>query len=146
MNPAVVYLVQTDTTVGFLSQSDDRLSSIKTRRAKKGFIISVCSLKILKSFIRVPKIHRKLARRAKKTTIVYPNNLAIRVIQDREHLKFLEKIEWAYSTSSNPSGKGFDEIFAKDRADVIIYNKSGFSEKNPSKIIKCGKMSKRRLR
>ncbi len=146
MNPAVVYLAQTDTTVGFLSQNSSKLKSIKNRRGKKGFIISVDSFKTLKTFLRVPKNHKKMLRRVKETTIVYPNNQAIRVVKNKEHLKFLKKIKWAYSTSSNPSGFGFDESFAKESADVIIYTKSGFDEKNPSKIIKCGKISKRRLR
>ncbi len=146
MNPTVVYLTQTDTTVGFLSQNSKKLNRIKNRKEKKGFIISVDSLKTLKTFLRVPQIHKKMIRRAKKTTVVYPNDLAIRVVKDREHLKFLKKIKWTYSTSSNLSGCGFDENFAKDNSDIIIHNRFGFDEKNPSKIIKCGKISKRRLR
>jgi len=146
MNPTVVYLTQTDTTVGFLSQNSDKLNQIKNRTGKKGFIISADSFKTLKSILRIPKVRKKMIRRAKKTTIVYPNNQAIRVVKNREHLLFLKKIKWAYSTSSNPSGYSFDESFAKESADVIIYTKFGFDEKNPSKIIKCGKMSKRRLR
>ncbi len=146
MNPSVVYLAQTDTTVGFLSQNDKRLKEIKSRRDKKGFIVSVDSLQTLKTFTRVPQIHKKMLRRAKKITIVYPNNLAIRVVKDKEHLKFLKKLRWLYSTSSNPSGCGFKESFAREKSDVIVFDKFGFGEKNPSKIIKCGKITKRRLR
>ncbi len=146
MNPAFVYLAQTDTTAGFLSQDSEKLKQIKNRVDKKRFIVSVDSLKTLKTFTRVPKIHRKMIRRAKKTTIVYQNNQAIRVIKDKEHLRFLKKIKWAYSTSSNRAGCEFEENFAKDNADVIIYSKYGFHEKNSSKIIKCGKITKRRLR
>ncbi len=146
MNPALVYLAQTDTTAGFLSQDSEKLKRIKNRVDKKRFIISVDSLKTLKTFTRVPKIHKKMIRRAKKTTIVYQNNQAIRVIKDKEHLKFLKKIKWAYSTSSNRAGCEFEENFAKDKADIIIYSKYGFREKNSSKIIKCGKITKRRLR
>jgi len=146
MNPAVVYLVQTDTTAGFLSQNKDRLREIKNRNSSKRFIISVDSFETLKNFTRVPKKHRKFIRRARKTTIVYPNHQAIRVVKSKRHLRFLKRIKWAYSTSSNPSGEAFSERFAKDNADVILYNKYGFDEKNPSKIIKCGKITKRRLR
>ncbi|MFK5881655.1 MAG: Sua5 YciO YrdC YwlC family protein [Sulfurospirillum sp.] len=146
MNPTVVYLAQTDTTTGFLSQNSERLDQIKNRRGKIGYIISVDSNATLKTFTRVPQIHKKMLRRVKKTTIVYPNNLAIRVVKNKEHLKFLKKLKWCYSTSSNPTGGSFQESFAKEKADVVLYTKFGFGEKNPSKIIKCGKMSKRRLR
>jgi tRNA A37 threonylcarbamoyladenosine synthetase subunit TsaC/SUA5/YrdC len=146
MNPAVVYLVQTDTTAGFLSQNDKKLKEIKNRTPKKEFIVCVDSLRTLKSFARVPKNHKKMVRRGEKCTFVYPNNKAIRVVKQKEHLKFLKKIRWAYSTSSNPTGGKFDEDFAKEKADVIVATKFGFDEKNPSKIIKCGKISKRRLR
>lgn len=146
MNPALVYLAQTDTTAGFLSQDEQKLKKIKNRVDKKKFIISVDSLQTLKTFTRVPKIHRKMIRRVKKTTIVYPNNQAIRVVKNKNHLRFLKKIRWAYSTSSNSSGCGFEESFAKDNADVIVYNKFGFHEKKSSMIVKCGKIIKRRLR
>jgi tRNA A37 threonylcarbamoyladenosine synthetase subunit TsaC/SUA5/YrdC len=146
MNPAVIYLAQTDTTVGFLSQNKEALLHVKKRDAKKEFIISVDSFKTLKNFTRIPQKYKKQIRRAKKTTIVYPKNIAIRVVKDKEHLKFLKKIKWAYSTSSNPSGKEFRIDFAQEKADVIVYDKIDLSEKNPSIIIKCGKISKRRLR
>ncbi|MDX1808438.1 MAG: Sua5/YciO/YrdC/YwlC family protein [Sulfurospirillaceae bacterium] len=146
MNPAKVYLVQTDTTAGFLSQNKEKLSLIKKRDKNKQFIISVDSFDTLKKFTRVPKTHKKLIRRASKTTFVYANNLAIRVVKDERHLEFLRKIKWSYSTSSNESGKRFDESFVKDNAEIILYTKYGFSENTPSVIIKCGKTAKERLR
>jgi len=146
INPALVYLTQTDTTAGFLSQNSKKLKQIKNRVDKQGFIISVDSFETLKTFTRIPKIHRKMIRRAKKTTIVYQNNLAIRVVKNEEHLKFLKKIRWTYSTSSNSAGCEFEENFAKNSADVIIYSRYGFNEKISSKIVKCGKITKRRLR
>jgi len=146
MNPAVIYLAQTDTTVGFLSQNKNALLHVKKRDIKKEFIISVDSFKTLKIFTRIPKKYKKFIRKAKKTTIVYPKNIAIRVVKDKEHLKFLKKIKWVYSTSSNKAGEDFKRDFAKEKADVIIYNKLDFDEKNPSMIVKCGRISKRRLR
>ncbi len=146
MNPAKVYLAQSDTTAGFLSQNRDRLLHVKRRDSKKPFIISVSSFKNLKEFVRVPKNHRKFIRRVKKTTIVYPNSLAIRVVQDKEHLRFLQKFSWLYTTSSNISGESFDKRRALELADIIVYDKRGFFEDTPSKIYKCGKISKRRLR
>ncbi len=146
MSPAKIYLLQTDTTAGFLSQDKDKLSHVKQREKNKKFIISVDSFKTLKKFTKIPQIHKKMIRRSVKTTFVYPNNLAIRVVKNKEHLKFLQKIKWVYSTSSNKAGEGFCSSFAKTKADVILYNKFGFTQKTSSKIIKCGRISKRRLR
>ncbi|WP_331775195.1 Sua5/YciO/YrdC/YwlC family protein [Sulfurospirillum sp. 1612] len=146
MNPTQVYLTQTDTTVGFLSQNSTQLAQIKQRDKKKPFLMSVDSLRTLKTLTRVRNIHKKMIRRATKTTFVFSNTLAIRVVKDPTHLRFLKKIKWAYSTSSNASGQAFDLPFALRHADVILYTKSGFEEKEASCIIKCGRISKRRLR
>ncbi len=141
-----VYLTQTDTTIGFLSQNSAQLAQIKHRDKRKPFLMSVDSLQTLKTLTRVRKIHKKMIRRASKTTFVFSNTLAIRVVKDVEHLKFLKKIKWAYSTSSNEPGKDFDLHFALEHADIILYTKSGFKAKEASSIIKCGRISKRRLR
>lgn len=146
MNPDLVYLAQTETTAGFLSQNADALSRIKNRPSGKSFLISVDSLQTLRSFTRVPKRHKNHIRRAKKTTFAYPCGLAIRVVKDKEHLQFLKKLKWSYSTSSNPSGKGFDEIYAQERADVILFTCKGFFEDKPSSIYRLGKRKMRKLR
>ncbi len=146
MNPTVVYLAQTDTTVGFLSQDSARLAYIKKRDVKKKFIISIDSFKTLKTFVRVPQKHKKMIRRASRLTVVYPNNQALRVVKDTRHLKFLKKIKWLYTTSANQTNSRFDAVFAKQNVDVVVYDGLEFFEKNPSTIIKCGKMVKRRLR
>ncbi|WP_041956130.1 Sua5/YciO/YrdC/YwlC family protein [Sulfurospirillum arsenophilum] len=146
MNPDLVYLAQTETTAGFLSQNADALSRIKNRPSGKSFLISVDSLQTLRSFTRVPKHHKNHIRRAKKTTFVYPCGLAIRVVKDEEHLQFLRKLKWSYSTSSNLSGKGFDEVYAQERADVILFTCKGFFEDKPSSIYRLGKRKMRKLR
>ena len=146
MDPTKVYLAQSDTTVGFLSQNSEKLREIKNRASKKPFIISVDSFETLKKFVRVPKNHRRFIRKSKKTTFVYPKNIAIRVVKDKNHLNFLKKIKWCYTTSANPSGGAFCLDFAKENADVVVEDERGFFEDTPSKIIKCGKISKRRLR
>jgi len=79
------------------------------------------------------------ARRNKKTTFVYPNQKAIRVITQKRHLLFLKKFGWMYSTSANLSGKKFDINFALKNADVIVRDKKGFFEDKVSRIIKLGK-------
>jgi tRNA A37 threonylcarbamoyladenosine synthetase subunit TsaC/SUA5/YrdC len=146
MNPDLVYLAQTETTAGFLSQNTDALSRIKNRPSGKPFLISVDSLQTLRSFTRVPKQHKNRVRRAAKITFVYPCALAIRVVKDEEHSQFLRKFKWSYSTSSNPSGQGFDEAFATEKADVILFTCKGFFEDKPSSIYKLGKRKMRKLR
>jgi tRNA A37 threonylcarbamoyladenosine synthetase subunit TsaC/SUA5/YrdC len=146
INPQLVYLAQTDTTVGFLSQNSDRLADLKQRDKKQPFIICVDSLKTLQNFTRVPTKFKNQVRRAKKTTYIYSNNKALRVIKDEAHLKFLRKLKWAYSSSANLTGKTFEKNYATLKADIIIEDVRGFFESTPSGIIKINKNSQRRLR
>lgn len=146
MNPNLVYLAQTETTAGFLSQNDEALIQTKNRPSGKSFLMSVDSLKTLRTFTKVPKAHRQFIRRAKKTTFAYPCGRAIRVVKDETHLEFLRKLRWSYSTSSNPSGQRFNEDFAKEKADVIVFTCKGFFESTPSSIYRLGKRKMRRVR
>ena len=146
MNPALVYLAQTETTAGFLSHNSNALCAIKNRPQGKSFLISVDSLKTLQTFTRIPHQHKKYVRKSSKTTFAYPRGLAIRVVKDAEHLSFLKKLKWSYSTSSNESGKHFDEAFALQKADAIVFTCKGFFEDTPSTIVKLGKTKMRKLR
>lgn len=146
MNPDLVYLAQTETTAGFLSQNAQALSTIKNRPSGKSFLISVDSFKALKTLTRIPKEHRQNIRKAHKTTFAYPCGLAVRVVKEEAHLQFLRKLRWSYSTSSNPSGKGFNKAFAMEKADVIVFTCKGFFESTPSSIIKLGKRKIKKLR
>lgn len=146
LNQQLVYLVQTETTVGFLSQNSEKLSSSKQRNKKQAFIKCVDSLESLKEFTRVPKKFKNLVRRSKKTTYIYPNNQAIRVVQDIEHLKFLKKIHWAYSSSANITKKNFEENYAKQKADIIVEDARGFFESEPSRMVKINNKKLVKLR
>jgi len=146
LQPDKIYLVQTDTTVGFLSQNAEKLARIKKRDPSKPFLISVDSFKTLKSFARSPKKYKKLVRRAKKTTFVYPNNKAIRVVKEDIHEGFLKRFKWMFSTSANEAGKKFDKNFAFKVCDVVVEDERGFFEGKPSKIIKLGKKKKKFIR
>jgi len=115
-----VFLTQTDTTIGFVSQNADRLTAIKQRPPYKHYIKAVNSLKTLKNFVRIPSAHKKRVRRASKTTFILPNGHSYRLIRDRQHLLLLDRLTWAYTTSANLSGHHYDEAFAKNAADVII--------------------------
>ncbi len=141
----MIHLAQTDTTVGFLSDSYKELQKIKPRN-NKPFLITTTTFKTLKNLTRVPKKHKKMVRRAKKTTFIYSNNKAIRVIKDGVHERFLKDFDYLYSTSANKSGKDFDEDFARSIADVIVEDKRGFSQKKASSLIKLSNKLKKKIR
>jgi len=146
MNPNKVYLTQTDTTVGFLSQNREKLNIIKQRPVNQAVLREVDSLKTLKKFVRIPKKHRNLVRRAKKTTFIYPNKESFRVVKDEKHLEFLSKFEWMYSTSANLHSQKFDESWARKAADIIVENKQGFFEGKASKIYKINSLKIKKIR
>jgi len=142
MDPQKIYLVQTDTTVGLASQNKDALVSAKGRAGDKPFIITVAGCKGLKNITRIPKRSRKIVRRAKKTTFVYPHkNLALRVVHDGDYYMFLKPFGWMYSTSANRAGERFDIEFAKSVADEIVGQ--NFRECTPSSIVALGKKQRR---
>lgn len=130
----MIYLAQTDTTAGFLSQNLEELNRVKNRPLNQPCLICVSKFEMLKNFTRVPCKFKNLVRRAKKTTFIYPNSKAIRVVKDCDHAKFLDEIGWVYSSSANIHGQKFDLEFAKNSADVIL--DGDFKELPPSKIYK----------
>lgn len=130
-----VFLVQTDTTVGFLSKDSEKLSKIKGRSKKSLEVVP--DFHTLKDNTRVPDIYKSMVRRAKKTTFIYPNMKAFRVVdRDDEHSFFLKKHGKLYSTSANYTGKTFNYDFAYNNCDVIVESSKGFSESTPSTIYK----------
>ncbi len=146
MNPQLLFLVQTETTVGFLSQDSEKLATSKQRNKKQPFIKCIDSLKTLQEFTRVPKKFKNRVRRSNRTTFIYPNGEALRVVKDEEHLEFLKKLRWAYSSSANLTKKTFDEKYAKQKADIIVEDSRGFFESKPSKMIKINRQKARKLR
>lgn len=146
VNPQLLYLAQSDTTVGFLSQNKERLANSKNRDPNQPFIICTDTLSCLKKFARAPRKYKNLIRRSTKITFVYPNKKAIRVVKDSLHGAFLHKISWAYSSSANLTTKSFDLEFAQQKADIIVQDSRGLFEAAPSAIIRLGKHKKRRLR
>ncbi len=139
-----VFLTQTDTTIGFISQNADRLTQIKQRPPHKHYIKAVNSLKTLKAFTRVPSSHKNRVRRSNKTTFIMPNGYSYRVIKEKHHLLLLNRLEWTYTTSANLSSEAYDEDFAKKNADIII---TPLREKrSASHIYKLGKTTLKRIR
>lgn len=132
----MIYLAQTDTTAGFLSQNLEQLNRIKGREISRPCVICVASFKQLARFTRAPQKHKNLIRRARKTTFIYPNNRAIRVVKDHPHAQFLAGLGWAYSTSANRHKCGFNLDFATKMADIIIGDPASLFEAPPSSLIK----------
>jgi tRNA A37 threonylcarbamoyladenosine synthetase subunit TsaC/SUA5/YrdC len=139
-----VFLTQTDTTIGFVSQNAERLTAIKQRPPHKHYIKAVNNLQTLKTFTRVPSSHKKRVRRAVKTTFILPNNYAYRVVKDKHHLLLLNRLKWAYTTSANLSNQSYDEHFAKEAADVIVTPLKEI--KQASHIYKLGNYAIKRIR
>ncbi len=138
-----VYLTQTDTTIGFVSQDDNRLTEIKQRPAYKHYIRAISSLK---SYSRVPQRYKNHIRRAKFATFVLPNGDSYRLIRDDKHIKLIDRLGWAYTTSANLSGREYDSDFAKDRADVIVEFPIKRKDNSASKLFKINNSTIKRLR
>ncbi|HHD77618.1 MAG TPA: Sua5 YciO YrdC YwlC family protein [Campylobacteraceae bacterium] len=146
MNPNLVYLVQTDTTAGFLSQNAQALSKAKGRDPHMPFLMSVSSFAKQKGYVRTPKRFRKEVRRARKTTYLYPCKKAVRVVGEGKHHRFLKKFTFMYSTSANAHGARFALSYALQKADVIVEDGAGFFEGAPSSIFRLGRRKKIALR
>lgn len=67
----MLYLAQTDTTAGFLSKDEREINKAKGRALQTPCILTMSSLKELTSLVRVPKAHKNLVRKAKKTSFIY---------------------------------------------------------------------------
>ncbi|MBU0721479.1 Sua5/YciO/YrdC/YwlC family protein [bacterium] len=152
-----VILMQTDTTVGFLSQDEQRLYEIKSRETTKPFIKVFSDFKTFaapkdKSSLhsalscnRIPHAMKNFVRRSRKTTFII-KNMAFRVAKTSLHSQLLRNESWHFSTSANQSGKNFDRKFCEDKADIIIENINGLSERQSSKLYKINNIKKKRIR
>lgn len=144
----MIYLAQSDTTAGLLSQDKAKLNAIKGRQEDQPCVITTATFRVLSGFARVPKAHKILVRRAKKTSFIYPNKLCLRCVKDVRHAEFLTttfKGGWAYSTSANEHGKDFDINWAKSVADEVRDSEL-LRENKGSAIFKLGKKSIKKIR
>lgn len=141
----LLFLAQSDTTLGFLSQDASKINSAKGREGQK-VLIEADSLATLRTLTRIPQKHKSMIRRMQKTTFIYPKGQAIRVIKDPLHLRFLSPMRWLYSSSANPTKESYNLGFAHEQAEVIIQDKRGFFEGKPSKIYKINSHSLKRIR
>jgi len=139
-----VFLTQTDTTIGFVSQNAEKLTTIKQRPPHKHYIKAVNSLNTLQSFTRIPIQHKNRVRRSRKTTFILPNTHSYRVIEEKHHLLLLNRLQWAYTTSANLSNENYDVQFAREHADIIIEPLNNTIQ--TSNIYKLGKQTIKRIR
>ena len=147
MDSSLVYLVQTDTTVGFSSSNDEKLSSVKRRPATQKILQTLDSFKTLKTFTRVPRNHRKRVRNSKRTTFIYSNKDSFRVVDRNDKFySFIKKFKAHYSTSANHTKKSFEKDFAIANSDVIVSTKDEFSEKISSSIFILNKRKIKKIR
>jgi len=140
-----VILAQTDTTVGFLSQSPQRLQQIKMRDTTKPFLKVYADFKTLRKDIRIPPLHKRLVRYSRKTTFVVKDQ-AFRYVDEPNHSRLIKKYGWLYSTSANESGKNYDETFCQAFSDLIVEDNRGLSEKSASKIFRLTPSKIKQLR
>ncbi|CAA6817218.1 MAG: Sua5 YciO YrdC YwlC family protein [uncultured Sulfurovum sp.] len=115
-----LYLTQTDTTIGYVSQDPKKIDKAKRRKPNKHYIQVVNSLETLKKFSRVPNKYKNQVRRAKQTTFIMPNGMSFRVVKNTEHNLLLDRLKWVFSSSANLSGAEYDETYARDNAEVIL--------------------------
>ncbi len=141
-----VILTQTDTTVGFLSSNSQKLAKAKRRDANQPFLLCVDTFKKQKELARTPKKYRSRVRRSKKTTFLYPNKKAIRVVKDDAHNQLLKKFDFLYSSSANENKEAFFLNYALQEADIMIETSNGFSQNPPSPIIKLSRYKITQLR
>jgi tRNA A37 threonylcarbamoyladenosine synthetase subunit TsaC/SUA5/YrdC len=139
-------LAQTDTTVGLLSADQRALSHAKRRDPNKKILQAVDSLNTLGKLQRVPNKFKSKVRNSKKTTFIYPNGNAFRVVSNGEHHQFLKKFGVLYSTSANITNEDFDFTVASEMCDVIVYTQQDFNTQSASSILKINHKSLQKIR
>ncbi|GAA7271266.1 hypothetical protein Kyoto9B_14630 [Helicobacter pylori] len=142
---ALVYLVQSDTTIGLLSKDSEKLNALKNRPKNKSVLIESADFATLKSLVRAPNAFKNFIRRSAKTTFIYPNSKAVRVVRGR-HGDFLKRFKTLYSTSANLTQCAYDEEIASKLADVVVSDERGLFESSSSKMFRLYKDKKVRVR
>lgn len=157
-----VFLAQSDTTAGFLCADFTKLNAIKGRAKLQNVLLTLDSLEKLKNLVRPPAKYKNKIRKSTKNTFIYRGkhalmlekpcnaNLAIRVVrkgnvgkesQEASHNDFLQFFPYLFSSSANAHKCKFDLDFACGNADIIVLDKRGLQESNPSKIYKVSNVN-----
>ena len=142
-----IYLVQTQTTVGFLSTNKKKLSYIKKRSDDIQMINEIDTFETLKHNTRIPNKFKKIIRNSHKTTFIYPNKKSFRIVsRNSRHYDFIKKFNLLYSTSANKTKESFNHSYALSKADIIVEDNNGFFEGLPSKIYKINNQKIQKIR
>ncbi|GAA7916098.1 hypothetical protein HpBT059_04780 [Helicobacter pylori] len=142
---ALVYLAQSDTTIGLLSKDRKKLNALKNRPKNQSVLIESADFTTLKSLVRAPNAFKNFIRRSVKTTFIYPNSKAVRVVRGR-HGDFLKRFKTLYSTSANLTQCSYDKEIAFKLADVVVSDERGLFESSSSKMFRLYKDKKVRVR
>ena len=140
----LLFLSDTDTTVGFISQDTRRIDRAKKRSAAKHYITALPSLKSLTVRTRIPRTHRRRLRRSRRESYILPSGRSYRIVRDARHLLLLQRLGWAYTSSANLSETPYDEAYARRVADVVVEPLG--PPRTPSRIYRLGRQKMKRLR
>lgn len=140
----LIFLAQSDTTIGFLSKNQDSINAIKCASNKKKLIKEYAYFRDLPC--KIPLKFRRFVRYAKKTTFILPNKSSFRVIKEPLHRIFLANFTWLYSSSANRTTQGFEASFAMQNADIIVLDSRGLRVQKSSKILKINHLKMRKIR
>lgn len=144
-NKHPLILAQTDTTIGFLCEQQTPIDKAKNRH--KLTLREARDFQTLRLVVRVPKAHRRLVRRARHTSFVYPNGCGVRVVaSDSPHQSLLHYYPLLFSSSANMHTKHFDPHYAVQMCDMYVLDSRGWRECKPSSIVRLGKHKKQKIR
>ncbi|WP_394951371.1 Sua5 YciO YrdC YwlC family protein [uncultured Helicobacter sp.] len=144
-NNTPLILAQTDTTIGFLCECQDPIDHAKHRH--RHTLRESRDFESLRTLTRIPKAHRRLVRRARRVSFIYPNGCGVRVVAgDEPHQNLLGYYPLLFSSSANRHTKHFDPHYALEVCDVYVLDSRIWCERKPSSIIKLGKTKKQKIR
>ena len=74
------------------------------------------------------------------------NQKSFRVVRDAWHLRFLARVGGLYSTSANPSGRGFALEWARSVSDICVLDRRELRENTPSRIYRVSRTRLKKIR
>ena len=111
--------------------------------------------------MRIPQKYKNRVRRSAKNTFIYSGKhalssnentkLAIRVVKphrllEASHADFLRFFPFLYSSSANAHHQMFHLDFALQKVDMVVLDKRGLAESQPSKIYKISNFNLKCIR
>ena len=142
-NPLI--LAQTDTTIGFLCENQAPIDKAKNRH--RHTLREARDFATLRTITRIPRAHRRFVRRSRRTSFIYPNGCGVRVVaSESPHQSLLGYYPLLFSSSANRHTKRFDLSYALQMCAMYVLDSRGWSEREPSVILRLGKHKKQKIR